>query len=244
MVVAADPQRDVLRGDLERVLRQRNALLKQARGRLTPEIAATLEVWDAKLDEAGTALAVARTELVARLAPVLAESYVALAGQGRAATMRYEPDWFRVGLGAALLDARADDVRRGVTTVGPHRDEVELALAGEPARTHASQGEQRTLALALRLASHQVVTDETGAAPILLLDDVFSELDASRRGGAAGQPPGRADAADHSRRCARGNRPGPGPSGRARHRRAVIVLRRAPVPAAGPTDAGHYPHAP
>ncbi len=181
VVVAADAQRDVLRGDLERVLRQRNALLKQAKGRLTPEVAATLEVWDAKLEEAGTALAVARSEMVARLAPVLTEAYAALAGPGRAASMRYEPDWFQVGLGVALRDARDDDLRRGVTTVGPHRDEVVLALAGEPARTHASQGEQRTLALALRLASHQVVTDETGAAPILLLDDVFSELDASRR---------------------------------------------------------------
>ena len=90
-----------------------------------------------KLEEAGTALAVARTELVARLAPVLAESYAALAGRGRATAMRYEPEWFRVGLGVALRDAQADDVRRGVTTVGPHRDEVELALAGEPARTHA-----------------------------------------------------------------------------------------------------------
>jgi DNA replication and repair protein RecF len=64
--------------------------------------------------------------------------------------------------------------------VGPHRDEVQLAVAGRPARTHASQGEQRTLALALRLAAHRVVTEETGTPPILLLDDVFSELDPDR----------------------------------------------------------------
>jgi DNA replication and repair protein RecF len=72
------------------------------------------------------------------------------------------------------------DVRRGVSTVGPHRDEVQFSVGGMPARTHASQGEQRTLALALRLASHRVVTDETGTPPILMLDDVFSELDPDR----------------------------------------------------------------
>src|SRR5438874_1294527 len=73
-----------------------------------------------------------------------------------------------------------DDLRRGVSTVGPHRDELALGLAGMPARTHASQGEQRSLALALRLAAHAVVTEEVGSAPVLLLDDVFSELDPDR----------------------------------------------------------------
>jgi DNA replication and repair protein RecF len=181
VVVAADPQRDSVRSDVERVLRQRNALLKQAKGRLTPDVEATLEVWDAKFDEVGMALAEARVALVARLAPVLAEAYATLAGAGRSATMHYEPAWFRTGLATALRDARVDDLRRGVTTVGPHRDEIDLLLGGQSARTHASQGEQRTMALALRLASHRVVTDETGSPPILLLDDVFSELDASRR---------------------------------------------------------------
>jgi len=76
--------------------------------------------------------------------------------------------------------ARTDDLRRGVTTVGPHRDDLELQIGPLSARTHASQGEQRSLALALRLAVHEAVTDTTGAAPILLLDDVFSELDPDR----------------------------------------------------------------
>jgi DNA replication and repair protein RecF len=67
-----------------------------------------------------------------------------------------------------------------VSTVGPHRDELALAIEGMPARTHASQGEQRSLALALRLAAHAVVTEEVGSAPVLLLDDVFSELDPER----------------------------------------------------------------
>ena len=71
-------------------------------------------------------------------------------------------------------------MRRGVSTVGPHRDDVELMVNGMPARTHASQGEQRTLALALRLGAHRLVTDRTGSAPVLVLDDVLSELDAQR----------------------------------------------------------------
>jgi len=71
-------------------------------------------------------------------------------------------------------------VRRQVTTVGPHRDDLDLTLAGLPARTHASQGEQRSLALALRLAGHRLVTERVGQAPLLLLDDVFSELDHAR----------------------------------------------------------------
>ena len=88
----------------------------------------------------------------------------------------------RRGLAAALAAARADDVRRGVSTVGPHRDELELRLAGMPARTHASQGEQRTLALALRLGVHRLVAERTGSTPVLVLDDVLSELDAHRAG--------------------------------------------------------------
>jgi DNA replication and repair protein RecF len=92
----------------------------------------------------------------------------------------YEAPWLADGLAAALTAARDDELRRGVTLVGPHRDDVVFELGGLPARTHASQGEQRSLALALRLAGHRVVTDATGSPPILLLDDVFSELDHDR----------------------------------------------------------------
>jgi len=80
----------------------------------------------------------------------------------------------------ALLAAREDDLRRGVTTVGPQRDDLRLDIGGLPARTHASQGEQRTLALALRLAGHRLVAAAVGSPPLLLLDDVFSELDGAR----------------------------------------------------------------
>ncbi len=179
-LVAVSVRNDVLRSDVDKVLRQRNALLKQAKGRLSAEIESTLDVWDAKFAESGTALATARLDLLELLAPVLVEAYGALSGHRKVAAARYAPDWLDQGLGVALAEARRDDARRGVTTVGPHRDEIELTLEGRPARTHASQGEQRSLALALRLATHRVVTEATGSSPILLLDDVFSELDAAR----------------------------------------------------------------
>jgi DNA replication and repair protein RecF len=181
LAVALDPNLDARRTEVDRILRQRNALLKQVRGRLDDDAATTLEVWDTKLAVAGEALGRMRSDLVERMRPFLAGAYAELAGGSRSASMRYAPTWTEHGLAAALRAARADDMRRGVTTVGPHRDEIDLELGHEPARTHASQGEQRTFALALRLAGHRMVTEVTGSAPILLLDDVFSELDASRR---------------------------------------------------------------
>lgn len=181
LAVAVDPNLDARRGEVDQILRQRNALLKQTRGRLDADAALTLEVWDTRLAAAGEALGRMRTDLVERIAPFLDEAYAALAGGARGATIRYAPSWADTGLAAALAAARDDDLRRGVTTVGPHRDDVALALGGDPSRTHASQGEQRSLALALRLAGHRLVTETTGSPPVLLLDDVFSELDAARR---------------------------------------------------------------
>jgi DNA replication and repair protein RecF len=191
--VAVHPRNDGLRSDLDRVLRQRNTLLKQAGGRLTPDVEATLDVWDAKLAETGEALAAARDALVARLEPVAAKAYDQVADTAAQVTMTYDAPWRPAGLAATLAAARVDDLRRGVSTVGPHRDEVALAVNGLPARTHASQGEQRSLALALRLAAHEVVTDAAGSAPVLLLDDVFSELDPGRSEALlAHLPPGQA----------------------------------------------------
>ncbi len=179
-LVARRPALDVLRSDLDRILRQRNALLKQAGGRLTPEIEATLLVWDAKLVDAGEALADARTSLIADMAAVLARAYDDVAGCSADVVAHYDAPWRAEGLAAALDAARRDELRRGTSLVGPHRDELLLTIDGLPARTHASQGEQRSLALALRLAAHRVVTESTGTPPILLLDDVFSELDPDR----------------------------------------------------------------
>jgi DNA replication and repair protein RecF len=190
-LVALHPRNDALRADVDRILRQRNALLRQTGGRLDEAAAFTLDVWDAQLAEAGEALAAARVELVEQLRPVLSSTYDALARDAALVTAGYDAAWRDQGLADALVAARKDDLRRGVSTVGPHRDDMMLTLAGAPARTHASQGEQRTLALSLRLAVHHVVTGATGSPPVLLLDDVFSELDPERaRALVANLPPG------------------------------------------------------
>ena len=179
-LVALALKYDALRLELDRILKQRNTLLKQANGRLDADSELTLDVWDAKFAELGDKFGVARATLVARLTPMVAEAYEQLADRPSAVELRYEPPWRQRGLVHALAEARRDDLRRGVSTVGPHRDEVELFIGGLPARTHASQGEQRTLALALRLAAHRMVADKAGSAPVLVLDDVLSELDPQR----------------------------------------------------------------
>ncbi len=171
---------DAMRLDLDRVLKQRNTLLKQSGGRLDVETEVTLDVWDAKFAELGDAFGYARSVLVARLTPMVQEAYEQLADRPSSVELRYEPEWRQRGLVASLAAARVDDVRRGVSTVGPHRDDLELFIGGLPARTHASQGEQRTMALALRLAAHRLVAERVGSIPVLVLDDVLSELDPAR----------------------------------------------------------------
>ena len=188
-LVACAPRLDSVRSDLDRVLRQRNTLLKQAGGRLTPEIGATLDVWDATFAALGEDLAGARERLVARLAPVVAEAYDCVAEAASSVVLDYAAPWRATGLAQALAAARQADLRRSVTTVGPHRDDLVLALGDLPARTHASSGEQRSLALALRLATHAVVTEVAGTTPVLLLDDVFSELDPARSAALLGALP-------------------------------------------------------
>lgn len=180
LLVALHPRNGELQGEVERILRQRNTLLKQGGGRLTPDIVSTLDVWDARLAEKGTALVEAREGLLRDLEPELTKAYDQVAHTATAVAARYMRSFGDAPLSDALAAARDDDVRRCVTTVGPHRDEVVLTIGELPARTHASQGEQRSLALALRLAGHAVVTDAIGTPPTLLLDDVFSELDAAR----------------------------------------------------------------
>lgn len=171
---------DALRLELERTLKQRNTLLRQAGGRLDSDAELTLDVWDAKFADLGDRFGQARATLVQRLTPMVATAYDQLADQASAVDLRYSPEWRTAGLAAAIAAARSDDVRRGVSSVGPHRDDVEITLGGMPSRTHASQGEQRTLALALRLAAHRMVADKVGSPPVLVLDDVLSELDPQR----------------------------------------------------------------
>jgi DNA replication and repair protein RecF len=180
VLVALALKYDALRLELDRIVKQRNTLLKQLAGRLSDDAEPTLDVWDAKLADIGNQFGHARAVLVARLTPMVGEAYEQLADRPTSVELRYEPAWRQRGLAVALADSRIADVRRGVSTVGPHRDDVELFINGLPARTHASQGEQRTLALALRLGAHRLITDKAGSAPVLVLDDVLSELDPVR----------------------------------------------------------------
>ncbi len=171
---------DALRLELDRIVKQRNTLLKVAGGRLNDELEVSLDVWDAKFAQVGDQFGHARAVLIARLAPMVTEAYEQLADRPSVVELRYEPVWRQRGLVTALAEARTDDVRRGTSTTGPHRDDVDLFIGGLPARTHASQGEQRTLALALRLAAHRMVAEKAGSSPVLVLDDVLSELDPLR----------------------------------------------------------------
>jgi DNA replication and repair protein RecF len=186
LLVALHPRHDAAQREVERVLKQRNALLKSAAGqpRPAPDVLSTLDVWDIKLATAGEALASARQTLAEALNPVVAECYASLSAaatnpRATRTSLAYQRSWSG-SLHDALAAARPDDLRRGVSTVGPHRDDLALSVGGLPARTHGSQGEQRGLSLALRLAGHALVTEQVGTAPVLLLDDVFSELDPQR----------------------------------------------------------------
>jgi DNA replication and repair protein RecF len=161
-----------------RVLEQRNSLLKQvAMGEQPPS---ALEVWDLELARLGAELVEARRQAVADLAVTAAAGHAAISG-GEELELRYAgpPDG---DLLAALQRSRGEDLRRGSTSVGPHRDDIVIRLNGRDARAFASQGQQRTAVVSIKLAEASVVAEMTGERPVLLLDDVLSELDASRRG--------------------------------------------------------------
>lgn len=180
VLVSARPAHAGVVGEVEKILRQRNTLLKQVGRRLSPEEELTLDVWDERLAVAGTRLGDLRREILERLGPYVADAYDRLAGTPASVTLRYSSSWQEAGLAESLRTGREEDLRRKVSLVGPHRDDVVVELGGLDARHQASQGEQRCLALALRLAAHRLVIDELGATPVLLLDDVFSELDPDR----------------------------------------------------------------
>ena len=203
LLVLRTPRYAGVRADYDRVLRQRNALLKSsahARRAGSKGDIGTLDVWDGHLARHGAELLAARLDLVADLAGHVTDAYAGVAPESRPAWISYRsgiagsfPEEYGTSISAradievltdALLAAMAavrdNELERGVSLVGPHRDEVVLMVGGMPARTHGSQGEQRSFALALRLAAHAVVTATVGEAPVLLLDDVFSELDETR----------------------------------------------------------------
>jgi len=214
LLVARAPRFAGVRADYDRVVRQRTALLKSAGGRhrsggvdLT-----TLDVWDSHLATAGAELLAARLQLVAALGPLVDKAYTAiaagasgeqvsvgpaslayrssLAGDGALSTVELEPDRERlvVALLEGLAAVRPAELDRGVCLVGPHRDDLVLTLGAMPAKGYASHGESWSFALALRLAAYDLLRGERdeGGEPVLVLDDVFAELDDRRRERLAG----------------------------------------------------------
>ncbi|WP_298179645.1 DNA replication/repair protein RecF [Saccharomonospora sp.] len=210
LLVQRAPRYAGVRSEYDRVLRQRNALLKSVgrgggqRGRreeTDPYALSTLQVWDNHLASAGAELLAARLNLVAELAPHVAASYADVAPDSRPARIAYRSslgDALPKGWGTAegprasteelgeillrvLGESREAELERGVSLVGPHRDDLDLVLGETPAKGYASHGESWSFALALRLASYQLLRGESGGEPVLLLDDVFAELDSRRR---------------------------------------------------------------
>jgi DNA replication and repair protein RecF len=199
LLVARSPRFAGVRADYDRVVKQRNALLKSAvsarRGGGDGDVARTLEVWDAHLGGLGAELLDARLRLVSDLAAPVAAAYTAVAPAGGSARLEYVAPWAPEGplpegrdtleaaIHAAIERRRREESDRGVTLVGPHRDDVLLSLGDLPAKGYASHGESWSLALGLRLASYDLLRGDTDpeGEPVLLLDDVFAELDADRR---------------------------------------------------------------
>lgn len=196
-------------GDYDRVLKQRTALLKSARARgIRGEALTTLEVWDDKLVALGSEIIVARQHLASDLQIPLAEAYSAIAGADHRPELEWalsvrgadpEDDALRQAqepaestaveradiaeaFRAALLAKRTQELDRGLTLVGPHRDDLLMRVRSLPVKGYASHGESWSVALALRLASAELLRSESPAGdPVLILDDVFAELDADRR---------------------------------------------------------------
>ena len=200
LLVTRTPRLAGVRSDYDRVLKQRNALLKTARLARGKAIE-TLDVWDGHLTDVGGQLLAARLRLVADLAPHVARSYAEVAGDSAvAAGLGYSSTVPLAGDGAALApgavlptaaeltaamgervaERRTDELDRGMTLVGPHRDDLVIHLGPAPAKGFASHGESWSLALALKLATFALLRAE-GEDPILILDDVFATLDAERR---------------------------------------------------------------
>ena len=159
-------------------LNQRNALLKDIARH--PELLDTLSIWDERLCRYGEQLVRDRKAYLERLAPIAAKHYEGISGGREALEVFYEPS-FRESMAEELFAARREDLRSGHTSVGPHRDDLGLRLAGAPARMFASQGQQRSIVLALKLAEATVLALSCGEEPVVFLDDVLSELDAGRQ---------------------------------------------------------------
>jgi DNA replication and repair protein RecF len=204
LVVQRAPRFAGVMSDYERVVRQRNSLLKSARAsRLAADNLSTLDVWDDRLVALGTEIIVARAELVDAMRPHVAHAYGAVAGDDHHTRLSVRlsvdvddddssvrplddtsdsPENIAERFRSRLADRRREELDRAVTLVGPHRDDLVLELNGLPARGYASHGESWSYALALKLASAEVLrADAVAGDPVLILDDVFAELDEGRR---------------------------------------------------------------
>jgi DNA replication and repair protein RecF len=190
LLAARAPRMAGVRADYDRVLKQRNALLKSAGATRSADLR-TLDVWDAHLARVGAELLAARLDLTAALAPLVDKAYDAVSRGGGPTSLDYHSSLSaealqrdREVLAAALLDemsrVRRTELDRGVSLVGPHRDDLVIRLGPLATRGYASQGESWSVALALRLASYDLLSGD-GTEPVLVLDDVFSELDDKRR---------------------------------------------------------------
>jgi DNA replication and repair protein RecF len=195
LLVLRNPRYASTLSDYERVLKQRNALLKSAAGMRRVDVSAltTLEVWDQQLVAIGSELILARMQLVSALAKPVAQNYKHLA-EGHEISLVYQSTTWQdpqnheavelaevaAGFRIALDGVRKREFERGITLAGPHRDDLFLSLRSHPLRGYASQGESWSYALALKLASYDLLRSD-GVEPILILDDVFSELDTTRR---------------------------------------------------------------
>jgi DNA replication and repair protein RecF len=200
LLVTRTPRLAGVRADYDRVLKQRNALLKTARLARGKAIE-TLDVWDGHLTDVGGQLLAARLRLIADLAPHMSQAYAGVAGAGAtiaglgySSTVALAGDGAAVEVGTTLptvseltaamaervAERRSDELDRGMTLVGPHRDDLVIHLGPVPAKGYASHGESWSLALALKLATFALLRAE-GEDPILILDDVFATLDAQRR---------------------------------------------------------------
>lgn len=165
-----------------RALNQRNGLLHELQLHRGDALFSTLEEWDAMLAQSGAVVLRKRAQYLAQLEEKAEEIHDALSGGREKLKLRYAGcDADKEGLVRLLRAAREEDCRRGFTSVGPHRDDYKIIINGKDARAFASQGQQRTAALSLKLAEIEVMREETNEAPVLLLDDVMSELDVSRR---------------------------------------------------------------
>jgi DNA replication and repair protein RecF len=165
----------LMQREYHRVVEQRNAALKR------PGSLATLPVWDDRFLELGGALDALRRRVLTRLAPLAGQAYADVAGDGKRLTCALRRAAGEAALAEALAASRDEERARGVTVVGPHRDDLDLVLDGHDVRAFGSRGEARTVALALRVAEFALLEERHGTPPVLLVDDVSAELDVDRR---------------------------------------------------------------